>query len=130
MVLVVILIAADVTTLSLVAPFGFVLDLANDYVAVWRLPHSGHKTIYLTFDDGPNPEVTPPLLDLLRRKGIRATFFLIDEHLNEATAPIVARMFEEGHAAAQHSGNRWLLLRSSDALSGELRAAADRMQVS
>jgi len=129
MVLVVILIAAGVTTLSLVAPFGFLLDLANDDVAVWRLPHSGHKTIYLSFDDGPNPEVTPPLLDLLRRKVIRATFFLIDEHLNEATAPIVARMFEEGHAVAQHSGNRWLLLRSSDALSAELRAAADRMQV-
>jgi peptidoglycan/xylan/chitin deacetylase (PgdA/CDA1 family) len=76
MVLVVILIAAGVTTLSLVAPFGFLLDLVNDDVAVWRLPHSGHKPIYLTFNDGSNPEVTPPLLDLLRRKGIRATFFL------------------------------------------------------
>ncbi len=75
-----------------VAPFGFHLDLANDDVSVWRLPHSGHKMIYLTFDDGPNPEVTPPLLDLLRRKGIRAIFFLIDEHLNEATAP-----FRYGH---------------------------------
>jgi hypothetical protein len=51
MVLVVILIAAGVTTLSLVAPFGSLLDLANDDVAVWRLPHSGHKTIYLTFDE-------------------------------------------------------------------------------
>ena len=68
-------------------------------------------------------------MDLLRRKGIRATFFCIDEHLSEATAPIVARMFEAGHAVAQHSGNRWLLLRSADALSAELRAAADRMQL-
>jgi peptidoglycan/xylan/chitin deacetylase (PgdA/CDA1 family) len=83
----------------------------------------------MAFAGHKNPEVTPPLLDLLRRKGIRATFFLIDEHLNKATAPIVARMFEEGHAVAQHSGNRWLLLLSSDALSAESRAAADRMQV-
>jgi peptidoglycan/xylan/chitin deacetylase (PgdA/CDA1 family) len=129
MVLVVILIAAGVTTFSHVAPFRFLLDVVNDDVAVWRMPHSGRKTIYLTFDDGPNPQVTPPLLDLLKRKGIHATFFLIDEHLNEATAPIVARMFEEGHSVAQHSGNRWLLLRSSYALPAELRAAADRMQV-
>jgi peptidoglycan-N-acetylglucosamine deacetylase len=129
MIFVVILIAAGVTTFSHVAPFRFLLDLAYADVAVWRIPRSGQKTIYLTFDDGPNPEVTPPLLDLLRRKGIPATFFLIDEHLNEATAPIVARMFEEGHSVAQHSGNRWLLLRSPDALSAELRAAADRIQL-
>lgn len=129
MVLVGILIAAGVTALSHVAPFRFFLDLTNDDVAVWRMPHSRQKTIYLTFDDGPNPEVTPPLLDLLSRKGIRATFFLIDERLSEATAPIVERMFEEGHAVAQHSGNRWLLLRSPDALSAKLRAAADHMQV-
>ena len=51
MVLVGILIAAGVTALSHVAPFRFLLDLANDDVAVWRLPHSGQKTIYLTFDE-------------------------------------------------------------------------------
>jgi peptidoglycan/xylan/chitin deacetylase (PgdA/CDA1 family) len=129
MVLVVILIAAGITTFSHAAPFPFLLDLANSDVSIWRIPHRGQKTIYLTFDDGPNPRVTPQLLDLLRQKGIHATFFLIDEHLNEATAPIVARMFEEGHSVAQHSGNRWLLLRSPDAFSAELRAAADRMQL-
>jgi peptidoglycan/xylan/chitin deacetylase (PgdA/CDA1 family) len=75
MVLVVILIATGVTTLSLVAPFGFLLDLSNDDVAVWRLPHSGHKTIYLTFDDGPNPEVTPPLLGFVETQGNTRNFF-------------------------------------------------------
>jgi peptidoglycan-N-acetylglucosamine deacetylase len=129
MILVVILVAASVVTFSHVAPFRFLLDLAYADVAVWRIQRSGEKTIYLTFDDGPNPEVTPRLLDQLRRKRISATFFLIDEHLNEATAPIVTRMFEEGHSIAQHSGDRWLLLRSPDALSGELRASADRIQL-
>ena len=51
------------------------LDLANDDVAVWRLPHSGHKTIYLTFDDGPNPEVTPPLLGFVETQGNTRNFF-------------------------------------------------------
>jgi peptidoglycan/xylan/chitin deacetylase (PgdA/CDA1 family) len=67
MVLIVILIAAGVTTFSHAAPFPFLLDLANDEVSIWRIPHCGQKTIYLTFDDGPNPKVTPPLLDLLRQ---------------------------------------------------------------
>jgi peptidoglycan/xylan/chitin deacetylase (PgdA/CDA1 family) len=129
MVLVIILIAAGVTTLSHVAPFRFLLDLANDDVAVWRMPHSGQKAIYLTFDDGPNPDFTPALLDLLRRKGVHATFFLIDKHINQATVPIIKRIFEEGHSVAQHSGDRWLLLRSSDALSAKLRTEADRVQM-
>ena len=59
---VIILIAAGVTTFSHAAPFPFLLDLANDEVSIWRIPHRGQKTIYLTFDDGPNPKVTPPLL--------------------------------------------------------------------
>ena len=44
----------------------------------------------------------------------RATFFLIDDHLTEETAPIVRRMFAEGHAVGLHSNERWLMLRSAD----------------
>jgi peptidoglycan/xylan/chitin deacetylase (PgdA/CDA1 family) len=74
MVLVAILIAAGVVTFSHIAPFRFLLDLVYADVAIWRIQRSGEKAIYLTFDDGPNPEVTPRLLDLLRRKRISATF--------------------------------------------------------
>jgi peptidoglycan/xylan/chitin deacetylase (PgdA/CDA1 family) len=69
----------------------------------WRtLPASAGRQIALTIDDGPNPEVTPRILDLLDRYDARATFFCIGEvarrhpHLVEA---IVAR----GHAVENHS---------------------------
>ena len=63
-------------------------------------------TLYFTFDDGPNAQWTPPLLDALREHQVRATFFLIDEHITEATSPIVRRMAAEGHAIGLHSGTR------------------------
>jgi peptidoglycan/xylan/chitin deacetylase (PgdA/CDA1 family) len=55
----------------------------------------------LTFDDGPNPDITPQLLDVLARHGARATFFLVGERVlgNEA---IVARIAAEGHELANH----------------------------
>jgi peptidoglycan-N-acetylglucosamine deacetylase len=55
----------------------------------------------LTFDDGPHPDVTPLLLDVLARHRARATFFLIGERVlgNE---PIVARIAAEGHELANH----------------------------
>ena len=42
---------------------------------VWRI-HKRDHTVYLTFDDGPIPEVTPWVLDTLDRYGIKATFFM------------------------------------------------------
>src|SRR3954469_20340611 len=81
-------------------------------------------TVYLTYDDGPNPSTTPALLDVLARERVHATFFLIDEHVNDDTAAIVRRMFAEGHAVAQHSGKRWLVLKSPSGLATTLMTAA------
>src|SRR4029453_237761 len=61
-------------------------------------------TVYLTFDDGPNPEATPQLLDVLARHGVSATFFVIDKHLTPGTAPILRRALVEGHAEAGNGG--------------------------
>lgn len=55
----------------------------------------------LTFDDGPHPDVTPRLLDMLARHRARATFFLIGERIL-ANEPIVARIAAEGHELANH----------------------------
>jgi peptidoglycan/xylan/chitin deacetylase (PgdA/CDA1 family) len=118
------LVAAGVGILAHVAPFRFVLDSGT----IWRMPAGGVKTMYLTFDDGPNPTATPELLDLLREKRVTATFFLIDDHINETTAAIVRRMVEEGHGVALHSNERWLLLRSPDAIASRLEAAAARIE--
>jgi peptidoglycan-N-acetylglucosamine deacetylase len=125
----VLLAVAGISVLAHIAPFPFLLDAAHGNATVWRMPEPGAgKTIYLTYDDGPNPAVTPELLDLLKQKNVRATFFLIDEHLNEETAPIVRRMFEEGHSVGLHTGRRWLLLRSPSYMAKTLEAAATRME--
>lgn len=57
---------------------------------------------YLTFDDGPDGEHTPRLLDLLAEHGVHATFFLVG-HRIEAHPTLVERMVAEGHLIANHS---------------------------
>jgi peptidoglycan/xylan/chitin deacetylase (PgdA/CDA1 family) len=58
--------------------------------------------IALTFDDGPHPQNTPRLLDMLKERGIKATFFLIGK--SAATWPaIVKRIVDEGHQVANHT---------------------------
>lgn len=123
-----ILIGFGITALAHAAPAPFVLDwMARDRSA-WHMPRSLPATVYLTFDDGPNPSTTPDLLDVLARAGVRATFFLIDAHLTEETAPIVRRMFDEGHAVGLHSSTRAYMLKSPSDLARTLVRAADRIE--
>lgn len=49
--------------------------------AIWRIKRRGRKVVYLTFDDGPIPEVTPWVLDLLDKEGIKATFFVVGDNV-------------------------------------------------
>lgn len=114
--------------LSHTAPFPFLLERFAPAQALWRMPAGPPPTVYLTFDDGPNPTATPALLDVLRTHDVRVTFFLIDEHLTEDTAPIVRRMFEEGHAVGIHSNTRALMLKTPEAFAGFLDAAAARVE--
>lgn len=106
------------------APFSFLLDAFGGR-SVWRVPQApGERKVFLTFDDGPNPTATPELLDLLREQNVHATFFLIPDHVTEETAPIVRRMFAEGHGVGQHSADRWLMLRAPGNLAAEINRAA------
>lgn len=60
------------------------------------------RAVALTFDDGPEPTVTPRLLDLLRERGVRATFFVLTDKV--ALYPELAkRMVAEGHEIALHA---------------------------
>lgn len=68
---------------------------------VTRLP-DGLGAVALTLDDGPDPQVTPQVLDLLRQQGVRATFFLIAARAAEYPA-LVQRIVAEGHAIGNHS---------------------------
>jgi peptidoglycan/xylan/chitin deacetylase (PgdA/CDA1 family)/GT2 family glycosyltransferase len=61
-----------------------------------------HKTILLTFDDGPDPAWTPPILDLLSHNGIPATFFVIGSEAVQHPE-LVNREVREGHAIGNHT---------------------------
>lgn len=60
------------------------------------------NTVSITFDDGPHGEFTAPILDLLKKHDVKATFFVIGKHA-EQYPDIIIRMIEEGHEIANHS---------------------------
>jgi len=62
----------------------------------------------LTFDDGPSRETTPRILDLLARRGARATFFTLAPNVRRAPA-LIGRMIREGHEVAAHGDRHWPL---------------------
>lgn len=75
---------------------------------IWDIPNEGNK-IYLTFDDGPTPEVTNYVLDLLKQHDIKATFFCLGKNAKEN--PILFnRIRLEGHSIGNHTykhSNGW-----------------------
>jgi peptidoglycan/xylan/chitin deacetylase (PgdA/CDA1 family) len=68
-----------------------------------RLPNEpgAPPRIALTFDDGPNPEATRRILDTLRDRGVRATFFVLGRHA-ERWPHLVRRIAEDGHVVGNH----------------------------
>ena len=71
--------------------------------AVWRMDPN-EKALYLTFDDGPIPEVTPWVLDLLDKHNIKATFFMVGDNIRKH--PDEFRMVvERGHRIGNHTFN-------------------------
>jgi peptidoglycan/xylan/chitin deacetylase (PgdA/CDA1 family) len=69
--------------------------------ALWKV-RTREKILYLTFDDGPIAEVTPLVLDELKKYNARATFFCIGKNI-EANADIFHRISEEGHTIGNHT---------------------------
>jgi peptidoglycan-N-acetylglucosamine deacetylase len=122
-------IAAGAVILSHMAPFPFLLEAFRPSRSVWRIPQpDGARTIYLTFDDGPNVTWTPQVLDALRDGQATATFFLIDDHITAETEWVVRRIAEEGHAIALHSGSRKPMVMSPDVFVSRLEQARDRIR--
>jgi peptidoglycan/xylan/chitin deacetylase (PgdA/CDA1 family) len=70
---------------------------------LWNLPKTGN-TLYLTFDDGPIPEVTPWVLALLKEYHAKATFFCIGENIVKHPE-IFDQILAEGHNVGNHSFN-------------------------
>lgn len=67
-----------------------------------ELPMEPIGTVYLTFDDGPSTQITSQILDILKEKNVKATFFIIDYPFDSEKEAIVIREFEEGHTIALH----------------------------
>ncbi len=70
---------------------------------IWKIP-STLKEIYLTFDDGPVPEITPWVLDQLDKFNAKATFFCVGENIIK-TPDIFQKIVECGHKVGNHSFN-------------------------
>ena len=68
---------------------------------VWRIPMT-EKAVYLTFDDGPLPEVTPWVLDVLDHYGIKATFFCVGDNVRKHPATF-QQVVERGHSVGNHT---------------------------
>jgi peptidoglycan/xylan/chitin deacetylase (PgdA/CDA1 family) len=69
--------------------------------AIWRM-NKTEKKIYLTFDDGPVPGVTPEALSVLRTFGVKATFFCVGNNV-EKHPEIYRQILDEGHVTANHT---------------------------
>ena len=60
------------------------------------------KGVVLTFDDGPNPNTTPHILDILKKRNLKATFFVLGVQANKHPE-IVKRIHDEGHIVGNHT---------------------------
>lgn len=71
--------------------------------ALWRMDKN-ERAVYLTFDDGPIPDVTPKVLDILRQYNIKATFFMVGDNVRKY--PDIFRLvLADGHRIGNHTFN-------------------------
>lgn len=70
---------------------------------VWRM-NPAEKVIYLTFDDGPNPQITPQVLDILDEHGVKATFFCVGDNVRKYPDTF-SEVTSRGHAVGNHTFN-------------------------
>jgi peptidoglycan/xylan/chitin deacetylase (PgdA/CDA1 family) len=109
--------------LCLVAPFfpgfGFFLPVISRGETICR-------AVALTFDDGPDPDVTPRLLELLRRHGVRATFFVVGARTKRLPG-LIREILSRGHTLGNHSYHHdpLLMLRSRAKLREEIIRTQD-----
>ena len=87
--------------------------------------HTDAPCIALTFDDGPGKATTPHLLDILAKRGVKATFFVLGENAHE-NPEILKREIAEGHEIGNHSWDHPnLAQKSEDAVHNQLQRTQD-----
>ena len=80
---------------------GFIQDLFPNFI--WKVP-TREKVIYLTFDDGPIPEVTPWVLDQLAQYNAKGTFFCVGENVQK-NQDVFQEVINQGHSVGNHTYN-------------------------
>ncbi|WP_372774381.1 polysaccharide deacetylase family protein [Mangrovibacterium sp.] len=80
--------------------------------AVFRVA-TNRKEVFLTFDDGPVPEVTPWVLDYLKSEGLKAAFFCVGENV-QRHPELFQRILAEGHQVGNHTFNHMQGLKNED----------------
>lgn len=78
--------------------------------ALWRLD-TAEKVVYLTFDDGPIPEVTPWVLNLLKKENSKASFFCVGENVQKYPT-VFQQLLDHGHSVGNHTFNHMQGLKS------------------
>lgn len=78
--------------------------------ALWRLDTT-EKVVYLTFDDGPIPEVTPWVLNLLKKENSKASFFCVGENVQKYPT-VFQQLLDHGHSVGNHTFNHMQGLKS------------------
>jgi len=80
---------------------------------LWRIPapNGKPKSVYLTFDDGPIPEMTPWILEVLDKYKIKATFFCVGENVRQYPT-LYETLLERGHQVGNHTFNHLQGIRS------------------
>jgi peptidoglycan/xylan/chitin deacetylase (PgdA/CDA1 family) len=89
---------------------------------------SAGSSVFLTFDDGPDPTWTPRMLDVLRAAGVKATFCMIGRYVR-AYPDVARRVVAEGHTLCNHTDSHASLDRlSAGAIEAEIQTAGDSIQ--
>ncbi|MCC8082066.1 MAG: polysaccharide deacetylase family protein [Lachnospiraceae bacterium] len=97
-------------------------------VCVERVHQNPDNAIYLTFDDGPSPDVTAQILDILAENHVKATFFICN--YDEETLPLIRRMIAEGHTVGIHGYSHQYsqIYSSADAFMNNINDLKDKLK--
>ena len=108
-------------------PFPFLLDVTDD--TVWRMPRTEMPTVYLTFDDGPNPTATPELLDVLARARRAGHVLRHQQAHHPRDGADRAPHVRGGHAVGIHWHSRELMFKRPTYVASAIQEAAARLEL-
>ncbi len=113
--------------LCLIAPF---MPRFSFFVPIISRGQSGLKAVALTFDDGPDPQTTPLLLELLKQHNAPATFFVTGSKATRYP-DLIRQILGQGHTIGNHTfhHDNFLMLKSSKNLIYEIKAAQEALAV-